>query len=104
MCTSIWPPERCTLMKILSGAVAKDSGAILIDGKAVELHTPADSQRHGVGMVYQDFKLVPELTVAENILLGNEPLKGKAHQGASQSRGSVFSLIDFKKMHEIARK
>ena len=95
---------KSTLMKILSGAVAKDSGAILIDGKAVELHTPADSQRHGIGMVYQDFKLVPELTVAENILLGDEPVKGKARQGPSQLWGSVFSLIDFKKMHEIARK
>src|SRR3989454_726193 len=95
---------KSTLMKILAGAVAKDSGIILIDGKPVELHSPADSQMHGIGMVYQDFKLVPELTVAENILLGNEPLKGKARHGPSQSLGSVFSLIDFKKMHEIARK
>src|SRR5882762_10367007 len=63
---------KSTLMKILAGAVAKDSGTILIDGKAVELHTPADSQRHGIGMVYQDFKLVPELTVAENILRSEE--------------------------------
>src|SRR5437879_961643 len=95
---------KSTLMKILSGAVAKDSGTILIDGKRVDLHAPADSQKHGIGMVYQDFKLVPELSVAENILLGDEPVRGKAREGTSPTRGSVFSLIDFKKMHEIARK
>ena len=82
---------KSTLMKVLSGAIRKDSGSILIDGKDVEFHSPADSQRAGIGMIYQEFKLVPELTVAENILLGNEPTKKKS------------PFVDFKKMHEIAR-
>ena len=82
---------KSTLMKILSGALQKDSGSICIDGKEVEFSSPADSQRCGIGMIYQDFKLVPELSVAENILLGSEPKK----------RNSPF--IDFKTMHETAR-
>src|ERR1041385_2843463 len=60
---------KSTLMKVLSGVVQKDSGSILIDEKEVEMRSPADSRKHGIGMIYQDFKLVPELNVAENILL-----------------------------------
>ena len=82
---------KSTLMKVLSGAIRKDSGTVLIDGKEIEFHSPADSQRAGIGMIYQEFKLVPELTVAENILLGNEPTKGKS------------PFVDYKKMNEIAR-
>ena len=82
---------KSTLMKVLSGAIRKDGGFILIDGSVVEFHSPSDSQRHGIGMIYQDFKLVPEMSVAENILLGSEPTKGHS------------PFIDFEKMHELAR-
>jgi ribose transport system ATP-binding protein len=82
---------KSTLMKVLSGAIGKDSGSILIDGKEVEIATPADSQSFGIGMIYQDFKLVPELSVAENIGLGSEPTRGSS------------PLIDFPKMRERAR-
>jgi ribose transport system ATP-binding protein len=68
---------KSTLMKILSGAITKDGGSIFIDGKECTFHSPADSQKHSIGMIYQDFKLVPELSVAENIVLGSEPTKGK---------------------------
>ncbi len=69
---------KSTLMKVLSGAIPKEKGEILIDDKSVEIASPADSQKLGIGMIYQDFKLVPELSVAENILLGNEPVRGKS--------------------------
>ena len=82
---------KSTLMKILSGALRKDGGSILIDGKSVEIDSPAGAQKCGIGMIYQDFKLVPDLTVAENILLGREPRKGTS------------PFIDFKRLHEIAR-
>jgi ribose transport system ATP-binding protein len=81
---------KSTLMKILSGALRKDSGAIVIDGKEVTIGSPADAQRHGIGMIYQDFKLVPELSVSENILLGSEPTK----------RNTPF--INYTEMNEIA--
>ena len=64
---------KSTLMKVLSGALAKDAGTIIVNGKTVALHSPAEAQAVGIGIMYQDYKLVPELTVAENILLGQEP-------------------------------
>ncbi len=82
---------KSTLMKILSGALRKDSGAIVIEGKEVAIHSPSDAQECGIGMIYQDFKLVPDLSVAENILLGREPRKGSS------------PFINFTQMHEIAR-
>jgi len=82
---------KSTLMKILSGALRKDGGSILVDGAKVEITSPHEAKALGIGMIYQDFKLVPDLSVADNILLGREPTKG----------GSPF--IDFGKMHEIAR-
>src|ERR1041385_8968504 len=77
---------KSRLMKVLSGAVRKDSGTILIDGNPVEIHSPADSQRNGIGMIYQDFKLVPELTVAENTLLGGEPVRSPFRRGGGGGR------------------
>ncbi len=66
---------KSTLMKILAGAVAKDAGSIQLDGRDVQLASPAAAQEQGIGIIYQDFRLVPELTAAENILLGHEPLR-----------------------------
>ena len=68
---------KSTLMKILSGALAKDKGEIIIDGTAVEIHSPSDALKFGIGIIYQDFKLVSELSVAENIFLGKEPMRAR---------------------------
>ena len=67
---------KSTLIKILSGAETKDEGSINIRGKPVHFHGTLDSRRYGVGMIYQDFTLVPALTVAENISLGRWPRRG----------------------------
>ncbi len=64
---------KSTLMSILAGLYRPDAGQIFIDGALVELHSPGDAIQHGIGMVYQHYKLVPSQTVAENLLLG---LKG----------------------------
>ncbi len=61
---------KTTLMSVLAGLYHPDSGQIFIDGHAVEFHSPGDAIRHGVGMVYQHYKLVPSQTVAENLMLG----------------------------------
>lgn len=61
---------KSTLMKILSGALNKDSGEILIDGKSCEIDSPATGRSLGIGIIYQEFALAPHLTVAENIFLG----------------------------------
>ncbi|MDZ7271890.1 MAG: sugar ABC transporter ATP-binding protein [candidate division KSB1 bacterium] len=65
---------KSTLMKILSGALMPDSGTILLDGKAVFFHNPRQAQEAGIGIIYQELTLVPELSVAENIFLGQEPV------------------------------
>lgn len=63
---------KSTLMKILSGALPADEGEILIDGAPVRIGSPQEAQRLGVGMIYQEFTLVPQLNVPANISLGAE--------------------------------
>ena len=76
---------KSTLMNIVYGLLPADSGEILIDGKKVEINSPADALAVGIGMVHQHFMLVPVFTVAENIVLGHE-----------QSQRGVLTLTDAK--------
>ena len=62
---------KSTLMKILSGAYQRDSGKIRIDGRQVEIRNPHDGRQQGIGIIYQEFALAPDLTVAENLFLKN---------------------------------
>ena len=61
---------KTTLMNILFGLYKHDKGEILIEGKKVNITSPASAITHGVGMVQQHFTLVPSFSVAENIILG----------------------------------
>lgn len=63
---------KSTLLKILSGNVTPDSGSVELRGEGVQFKNISDAMRHGVAMVYQEQSLVPNITVAENIFLGNE--------------------------------
>ena len=65
---------KSTLMNILYGLAVPDEGSILIDGKPVDILGPHDAIDRGISMVHQHFMLVPVLTVAENILLGEETM------------------------------
>lgn len=65
---------KSTLMNILYGLSAADEGRILIDGRPVDFADPGDAIAAGIGMVHQHFMLVPVFTVAENIVLGDEPI------------------------------
>jgi len=64
---------KSTLVKILSGVHAADDGDVLLDGIALQLHSPTDALHHGIGTVYQDLAVVDTLDVARNIYLGNVP-------------------------------
>jgi len=79
---------KSTLMKILQGVYQKDSGEILVSGEAVEISDTFAARKAGIGMVFQEFSLVPTLTVAQNIFLTNEP--------------SRFGLIDDSKAQALA--
>jgi len=63
---------KSTLMNVVYGLVRPDAGEISFDGKPVQIKGPLDAIRLGIGMVHQHFMLIPPLTVAENIVLGNE--------------------------------
>ena len=64
---------KSTLIKALTGVYSIDSGRILVDGSEHEFSSPAASQAAGISTVYQEVNLLPNLTVAENMLLGREP-------------------------------
>ncbi|MDW8360639.1 MAG: ABC transporter ATP-binding protein [Candidatus Caldarchaeum sp.] len=65
---------KSTLMNVLYGLYRPDSGEIKIDGKRVEIKSPRDALKLGIGMVHQQFKLIPVHTVAENVILGLKEL------------------------------
>ena len=65
---------KSTLMKILQGVYTKDDGTIRINGREVSFSSIQDAKAAGIGMVFQEFSLVPSLTVAQNIFLTTEPL------------------------------
>jgi ribose transport system ATP-binding protein len=62
---------KSTLIKILAGSSKPDTGRILMDGTAVSIHNPLDSQRLGIGIIYQELDLFPNLSVGENIVIRN---------------------------------
>jgi ABC-type uncharacterized transport system ATPase subunit len=67
---------KSTLMNLIYGLYTPDEGEILVNGQPVQIHDPNDAIRLGIGMVHQHFQLVPVLTVTENIMLGNESMRG----------------------------
>ncbi len=68
---------KSTLMKILAGAQPADSGTMRMNGEPVAIDGPNAATELGIGMIYQEFNLVPDLGVIENVVLGVEPRKGR---------------------------
>lgn len=66
---------KSTLMKIICGVHAPDEGTIEIDGRPVSFGHPIEAQRSGIAIIHQEFNLLPERTVAENVFLGREPVR-----------------------------
>lgn len=80
---------KSTLIKVLTGVERPDKGFVAMDGKEVSIRSPQHAQELGISTVYQEVNLCPNLTVAENILIGREPLK--------------WGSIDWKTMNSRAR-
>jgi len=100
---------KSTLMKILSGAVSRDSGKIVIDGQEVQIQSTHDSKKLGIGIIYQEFSLVPDLSVAENIFLSQLDSHGfwmkRAHlnQKAEELINSIgFSISPATKVRNLS--
>ena len=82
---------KTTLMNMIAGIYYPDAGSIYIDGKEVNIHSPADAFAHGIGMIHQHFKLVDLFTAAENVILGNS--SGERYNIARVS-GEVKQIAD----------
>ena len=81
---------KSTLMKVLTGIYTKDSGTITYEGKEVEFHGPKEAQEAGIVIVHQELNMMNHLTVAQNIFIGREFMKG--------------GIIDDAKMNEESKK
>ncbi len=79
---------KSTLVKILSGAYMRDGGEIIWEGRPIHIHTPKEAQDLGISIIYQEFNLVPQLSIAENVWISREPLRQRA-----------LRWIDWKEMH-----
>ena len=80
---------KSTLMKVLTGVYQKDEGSIYMDGKEVNIQNTLDSQALGISIVHQELNLMNDLTVAENLFIGREPMKGL--------------MVDSKKQNQMAK-
>jgi ribose transport system ATP-binding protein len=86
---------KSTLMKILAGAYIADGGTIEVDGAPATIDGPKAAERLGIGMIYQEFNLVPDLGVIDNIVLGIEPTRGlflDAKAAAARAAGVLAEL------------
>lgn len=84
---------KSTLIKILGGAYQPDNGKILLHGKDTRMSSPTIAQKEGVSIIYQEFNLVPALTVRENIFLGQEIMK-RGFIDASEERRRAVALFE----------
>jgi general nucleoside transport system ATP-binding protein len=85
---------KSTLMNILYGLYRADEGEIFVKGKRVVFHSAKDAIGAGIGMVHQHFMLIPVMTVAENIVLANEPTKAHALLDFDAARERVRQLSE----------
>ncbi|MDY8109396.1 sugar ABC transporter ATP-binding protein [Fulvimarina sp. 2208YS6-2-32] len=82
---------KSTLMKILAGVHQPDRGGIFKNGRKIAFTTPRDALDFGISTVFQELSLLPNLTIAENMFLGREPV-------------TIFRTVDYAKMHAETRK
>ena len=83
---------KTTLMNVLYGLARPDEGEILLDGQPVQIDGPSDAIRRGINMVHQHFMLVPVLTVAENITLGEETMANAVFLDRDEAKRRIIEL------------
>lgn len=80
---------KSTLMRILAGIYSEYEGEYLLGGQPVHFNSPAEALHQGIGMIHQELSVMPELSVAENLFLGHQPL-------------TSFGRLDWRKMNRVA--
>jgi rhamnose transport system ATP-binding protein len=85
---------KSTLVKILAGVYQPDSGQLLVNGTPTALHGPAAAQDAGIAVIYQEPTLFPDLTAAENIFMGRQPLRRGRRIDAKQMRAQARALFE----------
>ena len=88
---------KSTLIKIFGGVHRPDSGRVLLEGRELKLHSPADAFAAGIAVIQQELRVVPALSVAENVMLGHLPVKGMLRaldraQMRAQARDALYRL------------
>src|SRR3954452_10837655 len=78
---------KSTLVKVLGGVVRRDAGDMLVNGRSVDFHSPHDARDAGIAVIYQEPTLFPDLSIAENVVMGYHPL-------------AALKRIDRRRMHE----
>ncbi|MER7278891.1 sugar ABC transporter ATP-binding protein [Dactylosporangium sp. NPDC000244] len=84
---------KSTLVKILAGAHAPDAGTLSLDGEPLVLANPADARAAGIAVIYQEPTLFPDLSVAENIFMGRQPLKSGRRIDTAEMRRRATELF-----------
>ena len=85
---------KSTLVKVLGGVIRPDEGDILVDGQEKTFHSPLDARNVGVAVIYQEPTLFPDLSVAENVVMGRHPLKALRRIDRGVMHGEVQGLLD----------
>lgn len=89
---------KSTLMKILDGVHQPDEGRILLDGDEITIANPIEARRHGIAMIFQELTYVPDLTIAENLCLGDWPM-GKYGVNWTAVKENAKQLLDQEHLH-----
>lgn len=84
---------KSTLIKTLAGVHRPDGGQVLLDGRPVAFHGPADARDAGIAVIYQEPTLFPDLSIAENIFMGRQPRRGLGRIDRRAMHGATAELM-----------
>jgi len=85
---------KSTLVKVLGGVIRRDSGDMLVDGQPVDFHSPHDARDAGIAVIYQEPTLFPDLSIAENVVMGYHPLGSLRRIDRREMHRRVQALLD----------
>jgi rhamnose transport system ATP-binding protein len=85
---------KSTIVRLLAGVTRPDTGSVLVDGEAVDFHGPADARTAGIAVIYQEPTLFPDLSVAENVMMGRQPLASARRIDRKALHDQVQGLLD----------